>query len=570
MKSTVLNSRGFNASIITMGTTVEVGNLDISDSSGIITGYIGDPITPFEISTLYGITRNIQEQLTNNNNQFFSTTIPQNMDGHYSGITGIFYPENLFVGSHTGPPQSYIYNVQQCSVISQVWLSITSDSTGQYLAAGALDGTVYYSVDFGAVWNLSSIVGDDTSTLYNWTSITSSSDGTIMYISNYVFTNPSYTLNVYQSTDHGAHWNNIYSTPVYGSSTDYICLACDATGSKLNLMSSFQVIGESTGVYYLYRVEKSGNTWNVIGVDTDISINNVGVISSMSLDANGSKLAIAFQYEVYILDISGATLTWSTSSPDFNNTSQYWTNIAMSTDGKYIIVGVGNLNSSSSAITYISSDGGNSWTEFSFICKNSVVSIGIYAVAIDSTGRHYTINIIGDYSYVSSDYGNTWTIVSGTYNLSITNSISNTDSTLLAGTSIDGPIYTINRIDNRGNYISVNGSILATDDISGNNGMFNTVVASSITLSNTSENLIHSTPAIYGNKNNTHYPVIFGNDIAVPIYENTSHLSKDYTRPGTVGQIALFMSDINTPSLFACTDSSNGLGYWVPIVPYSG
>ena len=52
MKSTVLNSRGFNASIITMGTTVEVGNLDISDSSGIITGYIGDPITPFEISTL--------------------------------------------------------------------------------------------------------------------------------------------------------------------------------------------------------------------------------------------------------------------------------------------------------------------------------------------------------------------------------------------------------------------------------------------------------------------------------------------------------------------------------------
>jgi photosystem II stability/assembly factor-like uncharacterized protein len=232
------------------------------------------------------------------------------------------------------------------------WTSITCDSSGQHLVASVFNGNIesdvfgnivsdisliYYSVDSGTNWNLSTIIdytpvpnssthvqtisGDLThivdTTIYNSSSrfqnTGSSSDGNIVY----ALLNQSYSktttvtdtiqgvgqdpiitqmqefhLDLYKSINYGANFEKIIA-PVDNSYASIMNVACDSTGQ--NIIASVLNIGpiiNNGGApdqipYGIYRSTNGGATWHLTGAD----ITEGQLYYSLSSDATGSYLA---------------------------------------------------------------------------------------------------------------------------------------------------------------------------------------------------------------------------------------------------------------------------------------
>jgi hypothetical protein len=102
------------------------------------------------------------------------------------------------------------------------WNGITSNSTGQYIVAYT-DNNIYYSIDNGTNWNIST--GNPT---LNITSICSSDDGSIVYISIGTSASLSPTNisgSIWKSIDYGATFI-ITSSPII----EWTCIRCSFDG----------------------------------------------------------------------------------------------------------------------------------------------------------------------------------------------------------------------------------------------------------------------------------------------------------------------------------------------------
>ena len=355
------------------------------------------------ISSDYGNTWTAKESVRNWNGISISS------DGKYQ--TAINLGGQIYVSSDYG-------NSWAARESNRTWYGISISSDGKYQSAVGINGiNVYISSNYGNTWSPKAEVG-------NYGSISISSDG------KYQVSTSSSGLSI--STNYGNTWiikNNAisgwtkcfvnsdgkyiiasaFNKAIYVSKTDELIdgslyvdnLYTNNLVLQDNLFQSSQPSGYLTGIgysgnydggYFLGRTKLSQNTSRLI----DSSFGNTWVAKESSRFWNDISISSDGKYQSTIVS-NGRIYV----SSDYGNSwvvkesSRLWNGISISSDGKYQSATV------SSGQIYVSSDYGNTW-----VAKESDRSwIGI---SISSDGKYQSAVVFGGQIYVSSDYGNTW------------------------------------------------------------------------------------------------------------------------------------------------------------------
>ena len=248
------------------------------------------------------------------------------------------------------------YIVTKQDVNSKRWTSITSDSTGQYLAACVYSEKIWTSIDYGKSWS-----SNNNSPKARWLSITSDSTGQYLAACD----NGGF---IYTSQNYGANWS---SNNESSGTRNWYSITSDSTGKYLAACSYGG---------FIYTSNDSGAKWSSNNESSGIK-NWVSITS----DSTGQYLA-AITYESEIYTSSDYGINWRTT-----NTSLGYggISIASSSDGTKIIAGC-YLN------YYVSTNSGESWVQnytgydysYEHVASNSS---GSQFVACDDIGFIYTL-----------------------------------------------------------------------------------------------------------------------------------------------------------------------------------
>ena len=230
--------------------------------------------------------------------------------------------------------------VDQTSAGSRNWSSVASSSDGTHLVAVVNGGDIYTSTDSGADWTDRGFSG-------SWSSVASSSDGTHLV----AVANPG---NIYISTDSGATWS-VSHVGRRNQAQDWSSVASSSDGTHLAATVNGGDIFVSTD---------SGSTW------TDTAFAKAW--SSVASSSDGTHLiAVVNGGDIYTSINDGSS--W-TDHPSMGPNG--WSSVASSSDGTHLVaVFNGSLTSSQNFVadqscsssncssdTYVSSDGGSTWT----------------------------------------------------------------------------------------------------------------------------------------------------------------------------------------------------------------
>jgi photosystem II stability/assembly factor-like uncharacterized protein len=242
------------------------------------------------------------------------------------------------------------------NVPTQTWRSITSSSTGQYLAGVGTSGKISVSTNFGAAWNT-----NNNSISSSWIAITSSGSGQFLV----AITQTA----KYRSTDFGASWA---ATSSIDPSRNMTHVASSIDGSKL-------IISCSSGG--IWRSTDYGNTWQV----TDASAGANWY--SVAAPNNGT--------DFYALGNSGV---WRSMASNANNWIQTSINssraaMAVSKNGAKIVLANGNRTFN------ISTDSGVNWITKTF---SPVEYAGFLAISGD--GSKFFATGYGGQIYLTTDF----------------------------------------------------------------------------------------------------------------------------------------------------------------------
>jgi len=230
---------------------------------------------------------------------------------------------------------------------SNSWVSITSSSDGQYLAACAYNSNgLYTSSNSGASWTKQT----GGSVPASFINISGSSDGSKLVASSYL---PS---NIYTSTNYGVTWT-IRNTN--GAPTGNIQrVRSNSDGTKLVAVTS------TSGIFVS---SNSGANWTLTSALTNVEWYDV------ASDLTGTKLVacVISSGGIYTSNNSGTTWTLRSSAP----TNVSWSTVASNSDGTKL------LASNNNTAIYQSIDSGITWT-----VTNAPLNAHWWAVAISGDG----------------------------------------------------------------------------------------------------------------------------------------------------------------------------------------
>jgi Hint domain len=181
---------------------------------------------------------------------------------------------------------------------TRVWQSLTSDSTGQYLAGGCNGfggASVYYSLDYGSSWSPTSS-GIDTN--YIVSNVRSSSDGQRIIATG----GSSQIRETYVSSDYGANFTkNAHFSP---EPPNYIILTV-----AMNSTGQYAFISITNNDYTgIYKSIDYGVTWTM----TSAPALSYG---SISVDSTGQYILISSgnAKQIYLSENSGSSWTLQTT-----------------------------------------------------------------------------------------------------------------------------------------------------------------------------------------------------------------------------------------------------------------
>jgi hypothetical protein len=278
------------------------------------------------------------------------------------------------------------------------WDSIASSSDGSKLIASIYSGGVYASTDFGTTWTETNLtVGD-------WRSVACSANGGKLFAALYgtgIYTNSATGWGIGGSTS-GLNW---------------ISVACSSDGSKLVAA----VYGGG-----VYTSANSGATWKQQTTGLPSNPNWFCVASS----ANGTNLvAVVYGGGIYTSANAGASWAQQTTGLPSNPN---WDSVASSADGTKLAAAVygGSI--------YTSVNSGANWSRQT---NGAPASLNWECIASSSDGNKLAAVVGGGLIYFSSNSGLTWVQADAASNnwYSVTFS---SDGSKLAAAVYGGGIYT--------------------------------------------------------------------------------------------------------------------------------
>ena len=251
------------------------------------------------------------------------TSITSDSTGQY--LAAVVYSGDIYTSSNYGASWT-----DQTSAGSQDWISIASSSTGQYLAAASELGDIYTSSNYGASWTDQTGLG--TPSMGEWYSITSDSTG--QYLAAVADGGGIYT-----SSNYGANWTDQTNA---GSPRAWQSIASSSNGQYLAAVDA----GSGSGGD-IYTSSNDGANW------TDQTSAGTQKWAAITSDSTGQYLAAAVgNGDIYTSSNYGANWTDQTSAG-----TQTWSTITSSSNGQYLAAagfGVGDIwtaNDSSLAYT---------------------------------------------------------------------------------------------------------------------------------------------------------------------------------------------------------------------------
>jgi len=350
--------------------------------------------------------------------QFVSICGSTNMQYLYScSKTKVGVNTGIHISSNYGNTWSVVPddgNNNLMGLQSKNWSSITTSSDGTFVAAVLSHyhdgGGIYLSSNSGFTW---SIVPDDgnngLSGLQNiiWSSITTSSNGTFIAAC-------CDSGGIYLSSDAGITWSLVPDNGNNGLSllqvNGWNSISCSQDGTKIAAVVYDYNEDGNTGIYLS---NDSGITWSLVPDDGNNELSGLQHKNwkSISYNQDGTKIAaVVYDYYedgngggIYLSNDSGNT--WSLVPDDGNNglsglQNQNWSSISYSRDGTKIAAAVlGGVNGGG---IYLSNDSGNTWSLFNDLYTLQVQNQQWYSIIIDNQGSIAAVSNFGIFATAMS------------------------------------------------------------------------------------------------------------------------------------------------------------------------
>ena len=320
----------------------------------------------------------------------------------------------------------------QTSAPSIPWLSITSNSTGQYLFAGASQGQIYYSSNYGNTWTVGTLAGGVNVPTGSW-DITCDSSGQYVVATTTEIVIPPlpappyYEGVIYYSINYGATFSKSSQT-----SPNALWGAIKSNGD-----GSIIVAGVFGGGIYTSSNYNYGGTWTQMSAPAknwaSIASDNTGLYLAAVVGGGGIPGTI------YTSNPASSS-TWTQTSAPIKD----WISITSDSTGKYLAAAV--LNEG----IYTSSNYGSTWTQ------TSAPTGGWASITSDSTGQYLAAVSPGYPVYKSTNYGSTWFSQGDIKNFS---SIASSADGLKLASATSGNVFVLNQ-SRKTNFKASNGNDL--------------------------------------------------------------------------------------------------------------
>jgi hypothetical protein len=295
---------------------------------------------------------------------WFSVT--SSSTGQY--LAAVVYGSGTFYTSN-----DYGSTWSQTSVPAEYWRSIASSSSGQFLAAAACGGAcggvggIYISSNFGSMWTQTSAPSDLT-----WTGVASSSSGQyLVAIAN--------GDGIYTSNNYGTNWTQSsapFEWSSVTSSSDGQYLTAVAGGGSCGGAGVIYT-SSNYGLNWIQASAPSECWWSVTSSSSGQYV--VAVVNGYLVNGGG------------IYTSSNYGVNWTLSSAPF----EYWFSVASSSTGQYLTAVSCGSGCGGVGVIYSSSNYGANWTQ------SVAPSEWWRSVASSSSGEYLTAVVYGGGIYTA-------------------------------------------------------------------------------------------------------------------------------------------------------------------------
>lgn len=288
-----------------------------------------------------------------------------------------------------------IFHLEQHGLIqvALTWNSITSSSTGQYLAVasngGGYGGPIYLSSNFGSTW------AESNAKIVWYNTIASSSNG------QYYFAASASGVTI--GSNYGSSW-------VFTSTSNSNGIACSSSGQYVVV----GINGNSGGEIFLSS--NFGSTW---------TLSSAPAYGYYFTSSSTSGQYLAATTADYVMMSSNFGSTWTTALVQAGP-------CVCSGSGQYCATAVSNSG------IYLSNDFGSTWT------KSSAPTEAFDCITSSSSGQYLAAGIHTGSIYLSSDFGSTWTAATGPPSDVFWHYLAfNSDGSFLAASIFQGGVWTM-------------------------------------------------------------------------------------------------------------------------------
>ena len=274
-----------------------------------------------------------------------------------------------------------------------VFSSSTISQDGLKIAACQNPGYIYTSIDGGANWTRQDGAGSR-----EWTSITSSSDGSIIGACANDFGTTTPLKSVVFIYRNGV-WQSITSVL---SITDMRSITCTSNGDEF-----YGALNQDGSTIRIMKYTWNGSTAYEL---LDGSINIPGNTTSITCNSDSTKLALCIQNSYIYTSTRTSLTTWT---KQYDSGTPDWRSITSDTTGNNLVACAYNN------YVYTSSDSGITW-----VTRNSSGLRQWVSVSCDASGQNLIACTDNGQIWQSSDTGSSWTQIATNVNATQWKSVS--------------------------------------------------------------------------------------------------------------------------------------------------